>query len=68
MIKVSVRVPSTMGEARKPGTASTVNSGTCFFSASWLRGFRNMVRANRLCHAFCVMMRTGKEYSGSAPA
>ena len=59
MMNVSVRVLSISGEAWKAGAQMTVNSGTCFRYASRLRGFRNMVRANRLCQACSVMMRIG---------
>ena len=59
MMKVSVRVPSMTGEAWKEGAQITVNSGTCRFSSSVLRIFMNMLRANRLCQAFSVMMRMG---------
>ena len=43
MMNVSVRVPSTIGEAWNEGAAITVNSGTCRCIASWLRIFRNIV-------------------------
>ena len=56
------------GEAWNEGAQITVNSGTCRFSGPRLRIFMNMLRANRLCHAFSVMIRMGRRYSGSAPA
>ena len=59
MMKVSVRVPSMMGEAWNEGAQMTVNSGTWRLSSSVLRIFMNMLRANRLCQAFSVMMRMG---------
>ncbi len=52
MMNVSLRVLSISGEAWKPGAQMTVNSGTCFWYSSRLRGFTNIVRANRLCQAF----------------
>ena len=60
MMKVSVRVPSMIGEPWNEGAQITVNSGTCCLRASMLRIFMNMLRANRLCHAFSVTMRMGR--------
>jgi hypothetical protein len=59
MMKVSVRVPSITGEAWKDGAQITVNSGTCRLRASVLRIFMNMLRANRLCQAFSVIILMG---------
>ncbi len=58
-MNVWLLVPSSSGSAFKRGMSMTVNSGT------WLRNFSgsnsrmNMLRANRLCQAYSVMMRTG---------
>ena len=41
-----------------------VNSGICRCKCILAAIFRNMVRAKRLCQAFCVMMRTGRLCSG----
>ena len=59
MMNVSVRVPSMIGEPWKDGAQITVNSGAWRFSSSVLRTFMNMLRANRLCQAFSVMIRIG---------
>ncbi len=63
-----VRVPSIAGFASKDGAQRIVSSGTCRRYASRLPGFRNMLRANRLCHAYSVTTRTGSRYSACAQA
>ena len=60
MMKVSVRVPSMMAEDWNEGAQITVNSGAWRLSSSVLLIFMNMLRANRLCQAFSVMMRMGR--------
>jgi hypothetical protein len=67
MMKVSDRVELISGEALKDDAAIMVNSGTCFLIASRVGGLMNMMRANRLCQTFSLMMRTGMRNSGSAP-
>ena len=55
MMKVSLRVPSRCGEARKSATSTTVNSGRKRRSSSAV-GPMNRWRANNACHA-CVVRR-----------
>ena len=64
MMNVSERVPSIIGEALNDGRSDDRELRHVLLHASWLRIFRNMVRANRLCHAFSVMMRMGRRTPG----
>ncbi len=65
--KVSESVPSSSGSARKPGTESTVHSGSKSSSSSFV-GRRKSWRAKRACHAYSVATCTLRRYLGSAPA
>ena len=58
-MNVFVAVPSICGMPLKPGQQMTVNSGTWRRYSSFVVGMMNMFRANRLCQACSVTMRTG---------
>src|SRR5215813_1351612 len=61
----SERVPCLSGSALKLGTSITVNCGVTSGADS---STMNRWRANKLCHAYSVITRTGTRYGGSAPA
>ncbi len=57
-IKTSELVPSMSGKAWKPGQSITTSSGLWTAISSGV-AWMNMLCANRLCQAYCVMMRMG---------
>ena len=66
-IAQSDRVPCFAGSALNDGAQITVNSGVCAASSPTV-GTMKRLRTNRLCQAYSLIMRTGRRYSGSAPA
>src|SRR6185436_2931706 len=66
-MKTSERVPCFAGSALNFGASITVNSGRCSRRFAGSFSGRNMLRANRLCHANSFTTRIGILYFGSVP-